>query len=64
MKRSLEEACVKAKELSLLHKDHKVYVMDKPHQKPRIHLSDWCAKESILEGWHGVTKFLNGEEIK
>ena len=64
MKKSLEEACAKAKELSLLHKDHKVYVLDKPRQKPRVHLSEFCVKESILEGWYGVARFLNGEEIR
>ena len=64
MKSSLNDALGKAKELSLLHKDHKVYVLDESRQKPRVHLSDWCVKESILEGYHTVAQYMNGEKVK
>lgn len=64
MKKSLREALNRAKQLSISHPACKVYVMDKPYQRAQVHISEWCVKERILEGWYGVTKFLNGEECK
>jgi len=64
MKNSLKEALENARKLSIQYPLCKVYVMDKPYKKSRVHLNRWCVDQSIIDGWYPVARFVNGEEVK
>ena len=63
-KKSLVEAHMRAKSLSFSNFGITVRVMDKRGCKAVITSSEWVYKERILEGWHTVTAYKNGEEIR
>lgn len=63
-KKSLSEAHNRAREISVENFGITVRVMDKKGCKAVITSSEWVYKERILEGWHTVTAYKNGEEIR
>lgn len=63
-KKSLDEAIVQAKQISLEYPKVVVRVMDKKYSKAVVCISSWVHKERILDGWHDVIAFKNGKEFK
>ena len=63
-KKSLDEAVIEAKRISFVYPKIVVRVMDKKYSKAVVCISSWVYKERILDGWHVVTTFKNGKEIK
>lgn len=63
-KKSLSEAHKRARGLSVENFGITVRVMDKKGCKAVITSSEWVYKERILEGWHTVTAYKNGEEVR
>lgn len=62
-KKSLSEAHKRAKELSIEDFGITVRVMDKKGCKAVITSSEWVYKERVLEDWHTVTAYKNGEAV-
>lgn len=63
MKKSIEEAKARAKQISLDYPDITVRVMDKPRQRAVVVGVDFMARERVLEGWRTVTTYKNGKEV-
>ncbi|MGN0398843.1 MAG: hypothetical protein ACI4EO_01830 [Blautia sp.] len=63
MKKSLEEAMNRAKQMSVEHPDIAYAVMDKKRKRAVVTSCGFVLKERILEGWTMVAKFKNGKEV-
>lgn len=64
MKKSLSEAIERAKQNSVNHANIFFAVMDKKGKTAVTTSSEWIYRERILAGYHTVTRFLNGQEVK
>lgn len=62
-KKSLEEAKRIAQKVSREYPNEVIIVMDKKGKKATYTASEWIHRERILEGWHTVTKYKNGEIV-
>lgn len=64
MKKSVIEARQRALENSEVAPGILIRVMDKPHQQAVICSHPKVYRERVLDGWHTVAAFRNGEEVK
>jgi hypothetical protein len=64
MKKSVIEARQRALENSEVALGILIRVMDKPHQHAVICSHPMVYRERVLDGWHTVAAFRNGEEVK
>lgn len=64
MKKSLSEAIERAKQDSITHANIIFTVMDKKGKTAVTTSSKWIYREQVLAGYHAVTRFLNGQEVK
>jgi len=61
MKKSLEDAMMRAQIHSKAYPNRTVYVIDKPRHKAQIYTAGWLAMHKInCEGWRPVASFING----
>lgn len=63
MKQSVKNAIQEAIQVSRLHPNVKYRIMDKMGQRAVVTGSDWVYRERIIEGWHVVGTYLNGQCI-
>lgn len=52
-----------ALKLSQQFPDTPYYVMDKKNKRAVCHSVDWAVKEKIMNGWHIVCRYQNGQEF-
>lgn len=64
MKKSVEEAKAQAQKLSAEHPHNTVRVLDKPRKHAVVCASEWAYRERILDGWHVVTAYRAGKEVR
>lgn len=64
MKKSVIEARQRALENSEVAPGILIQVMDKPHQHAVVCSHPKVYRERVLDGWHTVAAFRNGEEVK
>jgi hypothetical protein len=64
VKKSVIEARQRALENSEVAPGILIRVMDKPHQHAVICSHPKVYRERVLDGWHTVAAFRNGEEVK
>lgn len=64
MKKSVIEARQRALENSEVAPDILIRVMDKPHKHAVVCSHPMVYRERVLDGWHTVAAFRNGEEVK
>ncbi|MDE6020812.1 MAG: hypothetical protein K2H01_07455 [Ruminococcus sp.] len=63
IKKSLQEAIERGRKASIESPELTVWVMDKKYQRSAVHTCEWVHDEKILDGWHDVIIFKNGEAI-
>lgn len=64
MKKSVIEARQRALENSEVAPGILIRVMDKPYQHAVVCSHPKVYRERVLDGWHTVAAFRNGEEVK
>ena len=62
-KKSLEESKRIAQKVRKDYPDVIMIVMDKKGHKATYTASEWVYNERILDGWHTVVKYKNGEIV-
>ncbi len=63
IKKSLEEAKVRAQQHSAEHPGVTVRVLDKIRQHSVVCASEWIYKERILDGWYTAATYKAGKEV-
>jgi len=63
MKKSLEDARLRAVEYSRTAKGVLVRVMDKPRKRAVVNSSGWAYRELVLAGYATVAVFKDGKEV-
>ena len=63
MKKSLEEAMMRAQIQSKAYPNKTIYVIDKPRHQAQVYTIGWLAMQKInCEGWRPVASFINGKQ--